>query len=231
LTVDPLSIQKRSNSAAGVESSQSFKGKAYALDGRWIQSETASSTYAKARVATRSFDASATGAKDSSSKFTDQTVFLEGGYVAMRDAQGPKLFAGAQLIQSASKGPTYDKTTNTGSFLNKDDSAKIDAVVLNGTLSGEAQVYGGLGLQAGMSYVMLGDISIKDKTTNTEVKSVKTFDETTDDALWSLGMFYKADALRLDASYSKEIYYNGPYIVTGIASSSFIGKISASYSL
>ncbi len=79
---------------------------------------------------------------------------------------------------------------------------------------------------------MFGDVTEKDNTTNLNEKKTYSFPETSDALLWSLGLYYKADALRIDASYGKEFLHNGPYIISGLSPTTdkaLFTKISASY--
>ena len=236
LTLDPTANQKRTNAANSSESSTSVKGSSImSIDGRWLSSDTSSSPYFKAKIMTRTMKASgSSGGRDFNGKFSDSVTALEGGYVGMQNVKGPKLFTGIALTQYSSKGPSV---TGTGSktvpsYLSNDESAKVDAMVVQGALSGEADVYGGLGMMAGMKYVMYGDVTEKDNTTNKDLKTVQSFPETSDAALWSLGVYYHVDALRVDASYSKDFLYTGPHFISGDAATpSLFGKISASYML
>lgn len=233
LTFDPAATQKRTDSSNNTETTTSVKGSSiFSADVRWLSTDTASSPYVKAKLATRTMKVSgASGGRDVSATYSDSFNSIEGGYVGMKNATGPKLFTGISLNQYSSKGPSV---TGTGSktvpsYTANDETAKIDAMAINGALSGEADVYGGLGLMAGMKYVMFGDITEKDNTTNKNLKTVKSFPETSDSVLWSLGVYYRADALRIDASYSKDFLYNTPYIVSGVATNPMLTRISASY--
>ena len=232
LTMSPTANQKRSETANGTDSSTTLKGTSTSIDFRWLATENASGPYAKANLATRSMKATGTsGGREFSSKFTDQVTAIEGGYAALSGANGPKLFVGAELMQTASKGPAV---TGTGaatipSYTSSDESAKINANVVSGTLSGEVDAAWGLGLMAGMHYVMFGDITAKNNTSNQNIKTVDSFPETSDAYLWALGLYYKADALRVDASYEKKFLHNGPHFLSGNQTSPMFGKISASY--
>ena len=111
VTLDPSANQKRSETANGADSSTSVKGSSFIVDGRWVEAENKTGTYAKGKIATRTFKASGTAAgKGFSGKFTDQMITLEGGYAAINDLKGPKLFTGVELMQNASKGPTVTGT-------------------------------------------------------------------------------------------------------------------------
>lgn len=232
VTVDPTSSQKESENTGGTETSTSLKGSNLGIDARWLGSDTESSPYLSGKLVSRSFKVSGSAAGRSiSSKFSDQLIVVEGGYVAMRDATGPKLFTGVQLTQNSSKGPTITGTGASAvpSYTASDESAKLDTTVVTANLGGEATIYGGLGLMAGMNYVVFGDVTQKDNTTNQNIKVTRSFTETSDDTLWALGVFYKAEALRIDASYSKQFLHNGPYLISGAATAPLLGKISASY--
>lgn len=235
LTLDPTEAQKRTDSANSTESSTSVKGSSIMLvDVRWLSTDTASSPYVKAKMLTRSYKASGTsGGRDFSGKFSDAVNTLEGGYVGIASNKTAKLFTGLELAQYSSKGPsvTGTGTKTVPSYLSNDESVKLDATVINGSLSGEADVAGGFGAMAGMKYVMFGDVTEKDNTTNKNLKTTVSFPETSDATLWSLGVYYKADALRIDASYAKDILYNGPNFISGNVTPNFIGRISASYLL
>lgn len=232
LTLSPTATQKRSETANGTDSSTALKGSTTAVDFRWLAAENTNSPYAKAKIATRAMKASGkSGGRDFSSKFSDQVIAVEGGYAAMTDAKGPNIFAGAELMQTSSKGPSV---TGTGaaavpSYTANDEAAKVDATVISGTLSGEVDAAWGLGLLAGMHYVMFGDITSKDNTANLNQKTVISFPETSDATLWALGLYYKADALRLDASYEKKFLHNGPFFFSGNPTSPMLTKISAAY--
>ncbi len=114
LTLDPTATQKRTATVNNVDSSISVKGSSIMMiDARWLSTENASSPYVKGKILSRTYKVSGTsGGSDVSSKFTDQANILEGGYVAMKDAKGPKLSTGIELAQGSSKGPTV---TGTGS--------------------------------------------------------------------------------------------------------------------
>jgi len=232
LTLDPAGYQKLTEDANSQETSTKVKGGATTFDFRWLQSESSSSPYVTAKLVSREFKASgSTAGRDFSSKFSDQFMTLEGGYVAMKDVHGPRFYTGAQFLKNASKGPSITGTGATAapSYAANDETAKLDTTVLSATMGGEATVMGGFGLMAGMSYVVYGDVVSKDNTTNQDIKVTKSFAETSDDTLWSLGAYYKVDALRIDASYGKEFLYKGPYLISGASTSPLLTKISASY--
>lgn len=203
------------------------------IDGRWVANETASGPYVEASLKSRNFKASGTsGGRDFSGKFSDSVNSIEGGYVAV-GGNSSKLYTGVELLKSTSKGPTIT-TAAVGSkaipsYLANDEQAKLDALVVSGTLGGEADIVGGFGMMAGMHYVMYGDMTATDNTTNKDAKATVSFPETSDSTLWALGAYYKAAALRLDASYSKQFLYNGPYLISGNQTSPMLAKISASY--
>lgn len=230
LTLDPTASQKNASTSNAVDSSTSVKGSSIMmLDARWLSTENASSPYVKAKILSRTFKATGTsGGRDFSAKFTDQVNTLEGGYVGMKDAKGPKLYTGLELVQSSSKGPSIAGTVP--SYTSNDEVAKINATVVNGTLAGEFDAAWGFGLMGGMKYVMFGDITEKDNTTNTNSNKTYSFPETSDAALWNLGLYYKADALRFDASYGKDFLHKGPYLISGLPTDgALLTKISASY--
>ncbi|MCX6117867.1 MAG: hypothetical protein NT027_10010 [Proteobacteria bacterium] len=232
LTMSPTANQKRGETANGTDSSTSVKGSSTAIDGRWLSSENESSPYVKAKLATRSMKATGrSGGRDFSSKFSDQVTSVEGGYVGLASANNAKLFVGAELMLTSSKGPSITGTGATAvpSYTANDESVKIDANVVSGTLSGEVDAAWGFGLMAGMHYVMLGDIVTKDNTTNQNIKKSISFPETSDSTLWSLGLNYKAGALRLDAEYKKEYLHKGPHFLAGNTTAPLLTKISASY--
>lgn len=130
-----------------------------------------------------------------------------------------------------SKGPTItgQGESAVSSHVTSDEKADIKATVIAGALSGEAEVGGGFGAMMGMLYVLFGDITENDNTTGRRVRSERTVTETSDSSLWSLGMFWRADTLRVDASYGKEFLHNGPYLISGNSTSPLFGRISARY--
>jgi hypothetical protein len=236
LTIDPAAAQKRSEVSGASTSETSIKGGgSMKLAGRWIASETTGGIYANGMLLSRTNKVSATaGGKGYSSKFTDQVITLEGGYAAVTAATGPKLFAGADLVNFSSKGPAVlsgNGGSTTPSYLTSTESARTSGNIFSGTMSGEANVAGGLGLMAGMKYVLYGNITEDDNTDNLHKKTVDSVAETSDAALWSIGLFYKADALRIDAQVKKDFLYNGPHFISGNSTAPLFGKIAATYAL
>jgi hypothetical protein len=233
LTLSPGLSQKVSDSSGPTESSTNVKGTSQRVDFRWVATENANSPYARAMISQRSAKVSGiSGGKEFSSKFTDQIVSVEGGYCAVTAQDGPKLFAGTELMQSSSKGPTIAGVGSAAvpSYTSNDESAKINANVLSGTLAGEFDAAWGLGMMAGMHYILFGDITVKDNTSNKDSKVVQSFPETSDASLWSLGVYYKAKALRLDAAYEKKLLHNGPNFISGAKTEPMLTRISGSYS-
>jgi hypothetical protein len=233
-TMDPSSSQKYSKDSGSSSSEISIKGGgATKLAGRWIQSGTTGGIYANGSILTRSAKLSATsGGTDYSSKFTDQVITLEGGYAAVKTATGPKLFAGADVVRFSSKGPTIltgSGGTSEPSYTKNGEAAKISGTISSATLSGEASVTSGVGLMAGMKYVLYGNITETDNTADLHKKTVDSVDETSDAALWSIGMYYQADALRVDAVVKKDFLYNGPNFISGNTTAPLFAKIGAHY--
>jgi hypothetical protein len=233
LTVDPIATQKRSESSAGADSSVSVKGNmGLRLDGRWLASDKGSSPYVAGRISSRSYKVSYSALGQSkSSKFDDQIMAAEGGYAFHSTRNNAKLYTGAVLTKAESKGPTVSGigAKTQLSFASKEDKAKLDSMFLAGTISAEADVWGSVGAMVGMHYILYGTQTLKDPTGDTEIKIEKTVDETRDSDLWALGIYYKVDTLRLDASYMKDFLYNGPYFISGNATKPMLTRISASY--
>jgi|GEM_PF-3361133 len=232
-TIDPSFKQSRKDTAGGATTSTEAKGKlSVGLNGRWLQSADSSGLYGAGAIHTRTIDAKSSSAGASeSSKFEDRVITVEGGYAALTRNKTANLFTGAVLTNVLSKGPTV---TGIGekmvpSYLTSDKRAEVKTTVVAGALSGEADVAGGVGAMMGLHYILFGSIAEDDDTTGKKIKTEKTFAETSDSALWSLGVYYKVDALRVDASYGKEFLHNGPFLVSGAATKPLLARISARY--
>jgi hypothetical protein len=225
--------QKHTETANDVESGTELKGKsAIDLTARWIGARDASAPYVGARVVSQSFKVATDSATvHESSSFSDTALALQGGYAVVSKPRNAKLFTGLSVAQTKSKGPTVAGTGTKAvpSYLARGDKATVKANLVNGELAGEGDVGGGFGAMVGLSYALYGTVTEQDNTTGKNEKSVVSIEETPDANLWSLGMYYRAEALRVDASYSKAFLHNGPYLIAGNQTSPLFGRLSVSY--
>jgi hypothetical protein len=233
-TITALGNQKGTEKAGAAETSLSIKNDMkLSLDGRWLESYKQSGVYGAGTFMMRSATTTArVSGTSKSGKYSDQHIALEGGYNFVSEAA--KASVAAEIMKSASSGPTVTVGPDgpTFSFASNSEKKKIDTLQLNGKFGAEAMnLYGNFGLMAGMSYVVFGSQTSKDNTTGENLKIEKSVDETSDSSLWTLGAFYASDALRVDAVYSRNFLYNGPFLISGNSTSPWIGRISASYRL
>ena len=233
LTIDPKIKQSRSDTAGGATTSTNVTGKtSVELGGRWLQSLETSGLYASGSILNRSMELKTSSAGTTkSAKFEDRDITLEGGYVALTRAKTANLYTGAVVSNVVSKGPSVTGIGEklVSSHLTSDKRAEIKSTLFGGALSGEADITSGFGAMMGLHYILFGSTTESDDTTGQSIKTEKTFDQTSDAALWSLGAYFKADALRVDASYGKEFLHNGPYLISGATTKPLLGKISARY--
>ncbi len=233
LTSHLLGRQIHSESSPGVHSETSVKSKpSVDLAARWLYDREGSGPYAEAQAVRRTFETTTnTTASNKSAKFTESVYAVEGGWAALFKQNDAKVFAGAVLASTASKGPTVTGQGGKAvpSYLTSDQTAQIKGTIVSGALSGEAHASGGFGGMVGLRYKLFGTITETDKTSGKLKKTETTVDETPDASFWSLGLSYAASPLRVDASYSKAFLHNGPYFVSGNATTPLFGRISASY--
>lgn len=116
-----------------------------------------------------------------------------------------------------------------------DDTVSKSAKVLRASVSLETSATESFGVMGGMSYNIWGEVTTEDKVSSTDtVKTTESISETSDNTLWSLGMFYQVEKLRVDASYSKGFLYAGPYFISGDdkgGNQPLFGKLSVTYKI
>lgn len=233
LTSHLVARQVRSESSPGVTSETTVKTKPNIdLLVRWLADRQASGPYAQVEILKRSFSAATKATvSNKSSQFSESFYSLEGGWAALFKQNDAKIFAGAIIASTNSKGPTVTGTggKSVPSYLSFDETDEVKATVVSGALSGEGNISGGFGAMVGMRYNLFGTITESDKTSGSMKKTETTFDETPDASFWSLGLSYTASPLRVDASYSKAFLHNGPYFISGNTTTPLFGRISASY--
>ncbi len=234
VTTHALARQERAESAPGVSSGASVKKKSGGqLSGRYIFDRDGFGPYVEGTFMKRGFTANVKNAAGTkSSDFLEQLIAVEGGWAAQFTQREAKGYGGLILAQTNSRGPTV---TGQGgsvapSFLTRDDaSASIKSTILSASLAGEGLISGGFGARAGLRYALYGTTVETDKTSGSLRKVETTIDETPDGSFWTLGAYYKEGPLVFDALYSKAFLHNGPYFVSGSATSPLFGRLSASY--
>lgn len=234
-TLTPSANQKASEKTGASETSLTVKGGTKVkFDARWLENEKQSGIYGAGSLMNSSAKATtAASGIEKDGKYTDQVMAAEAGYNFI--AEAAKATVAGEIVKSQSTGPTLtvsDAGVATFSFANNTEKAKYDTLQLNGKFGGEAaNLYSNFGLMAGMSYVIYGNQTRKDNTTGKNITIKKTINETSDSSLWTLGAFYGSGPLRVDAVYSRNFLYNGPFLISGNATSPWLARLSASYQL
>ena len=86
------------------------------------------------------------------------------------------------------------------------------------------------GLMVGLNYLLWGRLKTNDGNGPGKTEFNTNLPQTPDSALWSLGMYYKRQSLRVDGSMTlKRFVHNGPHFVTGNATTPFVAQFAASY--
>jgi hypothetical protein len=215
------------------------RGNELSLGGRWIAAGGgAGKPYGEAVIGQRSPKVSSTvNGKDDDAKFAEKVISLEGGYL-LTPAAGTTVAMGLGAVMLDSKGPVVTTGTGIGtdkvavpSHLASDDRVTKETKLIYASLATEAPVGAGVGLMGGLRYSLWGTVKTKDDFNQGQPRSEESVAETPDSALWALGLFYEAQALRADASFSKAFLHRGPYAVTGHTTENVFGRISVSYKI
>jgi hypothetical protein len=213
-------------SKSGVELASSMKR----LDGRWIANPDDSGYFANASFIQRSGKAKiTTSGSQKDGSFSDQIILAGGGYAYAKKDTATKLFAGANIYKTTSKGPSSSGTgaTATSSLLTSTEQVKVNAQWIDAALSGESKFYENIGAMFGTNYTVFG--SYKEDNAITKTKEEAEITSPSDANLWSLGLFWATDKSRIDATMSKTFLHNGPHFVAGNTTSPLFGRIAATF--
>jgi hypothetical protein len=232
-----LGTLKHSDDSGGVENSDSFKrGLELSLSGRHVARQSNGRSAYQLQLLNRSPKVEAKrGGTSESAKFNEMAALLKGGYT-LTPGKAVEVSADLGLLYISSKGPVIDggvgssgSTAATPSMLASDEDVKRKTTALFTTLALETPIAGGVGLLGGMQYTIWGTIKTDDPISETETEQTVT--QTSDFNLWSLGLFYELEALRVDATYRKAFLHAGPYFASGDETENPLMRISASYKL
>jgi len=211
-----------------------------AIDFRWIGSNGQTKPFAAIGLAQREPKVTADpGTEKKTGKFDEKLVTLEGG-VVVTPATGVMIAGAAGLGHLESEGPIITTATGIGagagkpaipSILASEDEVKKKTDVLYTSLSTEAMLAGGLGFLGGFQYRLWGEVKTEDDFSQGKPKTTESIDETPDSALWALGLLYKIEALRVDATLAKGFLHRGPHVVSGDETENMFARISMTYQL
>jgi hypothetical protein len=137
--------------------------------------------------------------------------------------------AGTPAAADATANAIRNGTENvTATFAGPRATRKGYGLILNG--GAEALVTDNVGALAGLTYLVWGRLETKDKAAQGEPKYTTNLGETSDADLFALGLFYKREAFRVDASAAiKNFIHNGPNFITGGVTAPIIAQFAASY--
>lgn len=234
LRIGLLGKLEGSTETAAVKKTQSFeRGTDISLIGRHIEKIDAGKVYVGGILAMRSPTAKAdTGTVSKSAKFTEQELGLQGGFV-FQPNQETLITAGLGALYMVSKGPilTVTNSVATPSFLADDGVVVRTTKIIVADLGTEAFLTTNFGFLMGLQYSLWGTKKTEDNLTAGHPTTEVSVPETPDAKLWSLGLAYRVDALRIDATFANAFLHNGPFFVTGAATPSTFAVISASYKI
>ena len=160
--------------------------------------------------------------------------------------EGVQLNAGGGAFYFASEGPyalsapatpgglTVDQAIQRGlektTATTADGKTKRSGYGVLANLGAEALVTESFGAMTGVRYTLWGRLTTKDDFTAGKPKYTTNLAETTDNELWGFGLFYKREALRIDAAAEvRNFLHNGPHFITGATTAALLGQISGSY--
>lgn len=220
------------------------RGVSARVSGRWVETQaTTLKPYLKASLeyATPKLKATANGTT-TSKKAKDLGFDAQGG-VLVSPNERTQLNAGAGVFYLQSEGPfALAAPANTAI----EDAVRAGAETVTPVLTGpratrkayglalnagaEALVTESVGVLTGVNYNVWGRIITKNKAAAGEPKYTTNLTETSDSDLWSIGLFYKRDALRIDAATAlKRFIHNGPHFITGTATPNIVAWFAGSY--
>ena len=153
-----------------------------------------------------------------------------GGALFYFDSEGPYSLsaptapAGLSVDQAIQRG--VEKTTAT----TVDGKTKRSGYGVLANLGAEALVSESFGVMTGLHYTLWGRLTTKDDFTAGKPKYTTNLAETSDNELFGFGVFYKREALRIDAAAEvRNFLHNGPNFITGATTAPILGQISGSY--
>lgn len=214
------------------------------FSGRWVETQaTTLKPYLKASLeyATPKLKVSAAGTTETK-KSKDVGFDAQGG-VLVAPNERTQLNAGAGAFFLQSEGP-FALAAPAGTAIEEALRAGTETVtpVLTGpratrkayglalNAGAEALVTESIGVLTGVNYMLWGRVVTKNKAGAGEPQYTTNLTETSDADLWSLGVFYKREALRFDAATAlKRFIHNGPHFITGTSTPNIVAWFAASY--
>jgi hypothetical protein len=186
------------------------------------------------------------GGTSQSKNLTEQSVDVSAG-LTLKPRAGTKVFAGGTMFYMVSKGPFSFAAPNAQTPVTKAVSLGTEtlardlaqgtssktAMGLIASASVEAEMSQSWLLLAGLGYPLMGNVTAKDKVTAGNPKHEARLSDVEDASLWSFGVGYLHEALRVDAGVSaKSFLHNGPFLITGNQTKApVLFVVSASYDL
>jgi hypothetical protein len=192
--------------------------------------------YALARIEPRNPKLTAnTPAVKKDAQISELAGSVAGG-VILSPVDGTLIIAGGEFMSIKSKGPVTAGAGATAvpSFATNDNRVDLKADILAANAGIETKVSESFGALAGMRYNVWGNVVRNDKIATTAPKTETSINDTSDAVLCSLGLFYTAGLLRVDASFDDTFLFAGPYLVSGNArggASPLFTQLSVSYSM
>jgi len=227
-------LSRKIKTAAGTtENSFDESTKRFALTVRSIKKR---SHYGLIEIESRKPDlVNSTATTDKKAVIDETMINLSGGAI-LSPMETTLIYAGIGMSFLKSKGPVIPTAGAAAapSFATTDDQVTIDTKAIGANIGLESKVSESFGIMGGMSYALWGRIVRTDKITANDPKTEVSITQTPDAALWALGLYYKADALRIDASYANSFLYAGPFFISGNAragTAPMFTQISMTYAL
>jgi hypothetical protein len=238
-------LENSTSPTAGAKTEASYeRGISARFSGRWVETQaTILKPYVKASLEFATPKLKSTAAGTSETKKAKDVGFDAQGGVLLTPNERTQLNAGAGLFYLQSEGPfalaapagtAIEEALRAGTetvtpvFTGPRATRKAYGMALNA--GAEALVTDSIGVLTGVNYMLWGRVVTKNKAAAGEPKYTTNLTETSDADLWSLGLFYKREALRLDAATAlKRFLHNGPHFITGASTPNIVAWFAASY--